>query len=389
MKPNFSPGAGNTGLQMDQNLRILRFCFLVIFCLLAAFISKVEAEEKLLYAIRYESLQRYPDIVITKIYSLDPVGGESHLIFSDENSTILLLPRRGMPGHPGEVLVSSKNRVFAHAVEKRLRPGRWYPHKASVYELSVDGSHQARKIFDVIGEQSLAEIFVDSSGTKIGYINFLDKETFVFIHHAQTGKLLHKINANGIFLDCFVSTIGWLPNEKRLYFTLDTGDVHVTSNDSYKKRGAYIINEDGTGLTKLPDKLVLFPLEKDFWRATESPPQFIGGSPDGTYIFRDVHSNRSYGGIQTTSLLYKVNPETHFQMRIPLKISAGLNWFKLSPTVRHIAFTEKVYSGDGSFKWIEHLWIKDVSSGEEKILFSLDNRPFKGRYLGLVGWLNN
>lgn len=377
------------GCEIAQSLRILRFSFLIFVCFLASCISKVEAEEKLLYALRYESLQRYPDIVITKIYSLDLNRKVSYPIFSDENSTIMLLPKRGMPGHPGAVLVSSKNRIFAHAVEKRLRPGRWYPYKASIYELSADGSHKIRKIFDVIGEQSLSEIFVNSSGTKIGYINYLDQETFIFIHKTGTGKLLHKINTNDVFLDCFASTIGWLPNGNSLFFTLDTGDVHVTSNESYKKKGAYIINEDGTGLTKLPEKLVLFPLEKGFRRATDGPPQFIGGSSDGTYIFRDAKSKKGYDGIETSSLIYKMNPTTRSQMIIHLTISKGIKWFKMSHTGKYIAFTEKIYSNDGSYKWIEHLWVKDLVSGEENNLFSLDNRPFKGRYLGLVGWIQN
>jgi len=85
-------GAEIMGCEIAQNLRILRFSFLIFVCLLASCISKVEAEEKLLYALRYESLQRYPDIFITKICSLDLNRRVSHPIFSGENSTIMLLP---------------------------------------------------------------------------------------------------------------------------------------------------------------------------------------------------------------------------------------------------------------------------------------------------------
>jgi len=49
----------------------------------------------LLSTIRSESLQHHPDIVNTKIYSLDPGGKESRLIFADENGPIMLLARRG------------------------------------------------------------------------------------------------------------------------------------------------------------------------------------------------------------------------------------------------------------------------------------------------------
>ena len=121
-----------------------------ILCLIL-FSPDLWAGEKLLYAIRYESLQRYPDIVNTKIFSLDPGRSESRLIFSDEKAGVMLLPKRGMPGHPGDVLVCSRNRIFSHAVEKRLNPGRWYPYKASIFELSTDGSNKFREILNMIG----------------------------------------------------------------------------------------------------------------------------------------------------------------------------------------------------------------------------------------------
>jgi hypothetical protein len=80
---------------------------LAILCLIP-FSSDLRAGEKLLYAVRSESLKRYPDIVYTKIHSFDPAGRENHLVFSDENVPIMLLARRGMPGHPVEVLVSTQ-----------------------------------------------------------------------------------------------------------------------------------------------------------------------------------------------------------------------------------------------------------------------------------------
>jgi len=359
---------------------------LVILCLILS-PSDLWAGEKLLYAIRSESLKRYPDIVYTKIYSLDPDGQERRLLFSDENAPIMLLARRGMPGHPGEVLVSSKTKILAHAVEKRLNPGRWYPSQASIYELSADGSNRFRKIFDVVGEQSLSEIFVSPSGTQIGYLNYLDQKTFIFIHETDTGELLHRIDVSKVFLDCFTSTIGWLPDGYRLFFTLDTGDVHMTSEESYEKKGAYVINEDGTGLVKLPEKLILLPSKEGFWRATDSPPRFTGGLADGTYIFIDSMSERGHSGI--LPFIYGVNPTANAQKEISLRLSQGLNWFKVAYTGKYIAFTEKIDSKDGRYEWVEHLWVKNLASGEKKRVFTLNNMPFTGHYLGLVGWMQD
>jgi len=363
-----------------------KILFAILYAIL--FASNLWAGEKLMYAIRSESLQRYPDIVHTKIYSLNPNGKETRLIFSDENAPIMLLARRGMPGHPGEVLVPSRNKVFAHAVEKRLNPGRWYASKASVYELFIDGSNKFRKVFDVMGEQSLSEIFVNSAGTRIGYLNYLDQKTFIFIHETGTGKLLHKIDVSNVFLDCFASAIGWLPDGKRLFFTLDTGDVHVTSKESYKKVGTYFIKEDRLELFRLPQAFFSFPEKKGFGTHS-STPQFVGELPDGAYIFREFKFKKDYRGTAASSLIYMVNPITKSQKEIPLNVSQSLNWFKTSSNGKSIAFTEKISSKEGRYEWVEHLWIKDIVTGKEKRVFSLDNMPFKGLYLGLVGWMEN
>ena len=357
----------------------------ILFIIL--FTTNLWAEEKLLYAIRYESLQRYPDIVHTKIYSIHPDGKEIRAIFSDEHTSIMLSHRRGMPGHPGEVLVSSKKKIFAHAVEKRLNPGRWYASKASIYELNGDGSNRFKKILDVMGEQSLAEMFVNPAGTRIGYSNYLGQKPFIFIHEAETGKLLHQIDVSRIFLDCFASAIGWLPDGDRVFFSLDTGDVHMTSEESYKRTGAYTIKEDGTDLVRLPENFSRFSLSDKFQRAVDSAPRFVGGLPDGTYIFSDVKSMKGQRGI--LSFLFAVTPTLKAQKEIPLKIAQGLRWFKLSHSGKSIAFTEKISSREGRFEWVEHIWVKDLAMGEEKKVFSLDNIPFKGLYLGLVGWMGN
>jgi hypothetical protein len=353
---------------------------------LILFTPDLWASETLLYAIRYESLQRYPDVVNTKVYSVDPNNAkETRVVFSDENTPIMLLPKRGMPGHPGEVLVSSRKKIFAHAVEKRLNPGRWYASKASIYELSSDGF---RRVFDVMGEQSLSEIFANHEGTKIGYLNYEGQKMVIFIHETETGRLLNKIDVSKVFLDCFASSIGWLQDGDRLSFTLDTGDVHVTSEESDKQKGTYTMRGDGTGIMKLPENLTSFPLEKGSRRGTDSPPQFIGELTDGSYVFRDLVVNKGHRGHQLPSFLYQVNPLTKSRKEIPLGVSIGLSWFKVSPTGKYIAFTEKISSKEGRYEWVEHLWVKDLASGKVDKVFTLDNMPFKGQHLGLVGWKN-
>ncbi len=349
-------------------------------------ISPVFAGERLLYALRQESLKRYPDIVSTRVYSISAKTRESRQVFSDEHTAVLLLPRRGMPGHPGEVLACSRDRLFAHGVERRLNPGRWYPYKGAIYELSLDGSNRIRRVFDVIGDQSLSEIFVNPAGRKIGYVNYLNQRKFVFVHETQTGRLLRQFDASPVWADCFAATIGWVPEESRLFFTLDTGDVHVTSEESYGKRGTYLVLDNGKDLVKLKEGEIAFPLEPGCSRAFDGPPRLIGISPDKSYLFRDFVSCGRQG---ISELLYEVNLSKESLKQIPTRASRGLNWFKLSAGGESLAFTVKSYAKDGRYEWVEDLWVKNLRSGEEKKVFTLDNQPFKGFHLGVVGWIRD
>jgi len=355
---------------------------LLVFIYLIFYSSQLWAVEKLLYAVRTEQIERYPYSKKTQIFSADADKKESKLVFSDENTSLSLLAKRGMPSNPADVLVSSKNKVFAHAVERSLDKDKWYNSKASIYELYMDGRNQFRKVFDVLGEQSLSEMFVNPAGTKIGYINYLDQKTFIFIHETNTGKLLNEIDVSKIFLDCFTSSIGWMPDGNSLYFTLVTGDEHVTSEESYKKVGSYLIKDDGKDLVKLPESLVLFPLPKDSWRGSADPPEFIGSLPEDIYIFKDIKSKKGEGRqVITSTVIYSINIKTKSKEEMPLKISGTPYCLKISFSGKKLSFIEKLLP-DG----LENLWIKDLKSEEESKVFSFSQQPFKS-YFGVVGWL--
>ncbi len=334
----------------------------------------------MLYALRYESLERYPDIVNTKIYSLNPATKEERLVFSDENTAILLRYKGGMPGYPGEVLAASRKRLFAYAVDKTLKPGRWYSGKASIYELSIDGSNNFRKVLDVMGEQSLTRIFVTASGNKIGYINPLGSKRFIWIHHTGSGNLANKIEVEPIFLDCFATNIDWMQDEERLFVSLDTGDEHVTSKESYQRVGTYIIREDGTHLMKLP--AISFPPRKGFG-PHPATPVFVGETPSGRYLLKGYRFKKGYQGTEASSFLYLLDPIARFKEEIPLKRSEGLNWFHLSHHGTYLVFIERTYQHD-----VSDLWIKALDSGREERVFSLPNHQSKEYYLGVVGWMN-
>jgi hypothetical protein len=85
--------------------------------------------------------------------------------------------------------------------------------------------------------------------------------------------------------------------------------VHTTSEESYRRVGTYFIGEDGLHLLRLPQALFSFPEKKGFG-AHSSTPQFVGGLPDGTYIFRGYKFRKDYRGTEASSLIYRVDPIT-------------------------------------------------------------------------------
>ncbi len=60
---------------------------------------------------------------------------------------------------------------------------------------------------------------------------------------AASKKRLFAYEVEPIFLDCFATNIDWMQDEKRLFVSLDTGDEHVTSEESYQRVGTDIIQE--------------------------------------------------------------------------------------------------------------------------------------------------
>ncbi len=172
-----------------------------------------------------------------------------------------------------------------------------------------------------------------------------------------------------------------MPDWVRLFFTLDTGDEHVTSEESYQRVGTYLMKEDGTEVTRLPEAWFSFPSRPGF--SGGITPQCLGATLERTLIIRDVRHKRG-DGRGVCSFLYLVNPETGSRKEIPMELVEGLKCFKVSHGGTKIAFIEDPYKDD-----IIHIWVKDLKSGKEDKVFSFPVKASKGYYLSLVGWIGD
>ena len=343
---------------------------------LAVLAAPAWSSEELIYAVVYKG----SDYRASKaeILSIDPGSAEKQLVFSDENTPIILLQRLYVFHFP----VAGGRNLFAHATQRGESVP--FPGNASLYELSTDGSHAFRRIAPVSGNESLGEIFVNSAGTRIGYINRLKRRQYIFIHEVATGRLLHQVDVTGTFLDCYASSIGWLPRSETLFFSLETGDEHITSEESYARAGTYTMHESGVNLTKLSDP----PVREGFW-----PPgtaRMIGVLPTGEYVFETMQQRKHPGGEgpRTLFAVVKMVPDSERAEDIGFSPGCGLYsgvrvCYQLSPSGKYLAaaalpVSSSATSGD--------IWLKDLQAGKDGKLLSLPTKGLQGPFLGLVGW---
>src|SRR5581483_742207 len=114
-------------------------------------------------------------------------------------------------------------KIFARAMGRNQ-----YSNPGAVYELSVDGSGRARKIFDVENEPNMtsnfSNLFVNHSGSKIGHLNTLGGKSYLLFHVAAPENLLRKTDVTPIIPETFTSMV-WRPEAKRIFFPLkDAGE---------------------------------------------------------------------------------------------------------------------------------------------------------------------
>jgi hypothetical protein len=345
---------------------------------LLAFAPGAWAGERLIYAVVYKGAGY--TAVKTEMFSIDPETAEKRLLFSDEKASIVLLQRLYVFHFP----VVGGRKLFAHAAERGSPVP--FPGNGSLYELSGDGSNSFRRITHVLGAESLGDIFVNSTGTRIGYINRMHGRQYIFVHDVATGRLLHQVDITDKFLDCFASSIGWLPGTARLYFSLETGDEHVTSEESYRRAGTYTMDESGAGWSKL----AALPPREGFFPPDEV--RVIGISPSGEYVFETMQRKKrpSPGQNQYVPAVLKLkNDFSAFEdisFGTATKLYSGIRVnYQLSPAGRYLAAARLPISSSAVSC---DICLKNLPTGEERKILSLPTHGLQGPFLGLVGWLD-
>jgi hypothetical protein len=352
---------------------------LVVLAVLASGVAT--AADRMIYSVTHKGTDF--GIVKAEVYALDPTTGKSTLLFSDEGTAISV---SGQTLNP-EFGLAAGGRLFAQAFERDEKTGKRIYQKQALYELTTDGSHSYRKITPVDHYSPYTGFFVNPDGTEIGCVKWMDGVQHLLILNTETDGMIRKIDLSKTFIDCYASSIGWTPDGNKLYFSLETGDVHVTSEESYALVGCYFMDEGGNNLIRL-DSL---PAAEGY-RSPEMV-RFIGFLPSGEYLFAaadrrldNVNKMRSsvyvVAGLGTDQVEVRdvsFSPEAN----IPLGISGEM---AVSTSGKYIAAHDVLHRSKDN---VHHVWLKDIESGEEKSVYSFPCDRNAGPWVRILGWLDD
>jgi hypothetical protein len=372
------------GLGVMKRFVLLFACWL--FLSTAAF-----AGDRLVYSVTTGQEGRWPRIEKTVVFALDPLQDLPRVVFSDVDADFLLMTS-------GERLTAAAGRrVFALGVErKNYREG--FPHfPAAVYELSTDGSNHARKIFDIEGENgstNFRDLFASPSGSKIGHINNLGGKWYIILHDTATGKLLLKMDLTPIALDCFVREIAWMPDGKRLFFTLETGDVDMTSKASYARAGSYLMPDTGGVPARVASDLTAHPRRPGYQPVADTPSTLLGQLPDGRYLLSEFQWKQGPAvrpPAKAVPFLYTVNSRTGSRKDYLTDTNLLPASVRISPSGRLVAYLESVGELRAGRDLIDrrNVHVLDPATGKDRNLFSFPAKLLNLPVTELIGWIDS
>ncbi|HET8547909.1 MAG TPA: hypothetical protein VFL57_07895, partial [Bryobacteraceae bacterium] len=327
------------------------------------FRTHVGAGEALLYSLSSGDPTPFPRIARTEIIAVDIQTGKRRVVFSDAGLDWLLLP-----AYPGggerQTMVAAGGRIFARGMPRKNYAGGWPTSPASIYELEMDGSNVARKVFDIEGSgetgSNFRNLFADADGARAGYLTYENGKPWLHLRETSQGTLLRRIDLSRVALDCLVTNIGFSPDGQQIFFTLDTGDDDATSKASFRRVGSYMMKTDGSAPARTA-------------RISNLVAPLSGG-------------RNLYSGPAPSSFLYIT--ETGSKARRDYRTSATgvLDFFRVSPDGGTVAFVEeqRTYKPAAVLALIVR-WL-DLESGREQALPAVSTRPVVLPWVNLIGW---
>jgi hypothetical protein len=369
-----------------------RWSLLALACWIG-FVPSSRAAESVLYAVLTSEEHSGTSVSETQgfgneIFAVDPETGKQRLVFSDVNAPFFLML--------GDI-VAVGGRVFADGVDRKqlegLTPGSFLGPE-TLYELSTDGSGQARKVFDLGTDRQRVDfhnLFFNSSGSQFGYIAFRDGQFYLFVHDTETGKVLRKSQLRGWNFGS-PENIGRMPDDKRIFFTEEVpgsgADALWTTPGS--PVGTYVLDENATKAERLAPEAELHPKIEGMEPCNDSPAFLIGTLPDGRLLLHDCQR----GPAGDTVSLYELDLARKTQQILPFQVEGDPAAFHLSRSGDRLTFagTQKRNVKQFEVAVISSVWVMELKSGQQRRLLSFlpgdETRSLVGPWINLIGWLD-
>jgi hypothetical protein len=368
--------------EFTMNRRIL-----VVFCLVLL-THAARAGESLVYAVSTGETKPSQLLPKTEIFIVDSESGKHRLVFSDANTEFLLLPGSDVQSD----IVAAGGRVFSRGVERKFYTNGRSDHPAAVIELPTSGASKPRKIFDIENEvatgSTFLNLFISPTGAKIGYMKYSSGKPFLFLHETATGKLLRKLDLSNMVFDYSVTTIGWMPDGERLFFTLDRTDEDDNWQLPDSRVGSYVMKEDGSGLVRVAPEAAMHPNRPGLQANTVGAAIVLGALPNGRYLVRDFQVGPA--SAHPGAYLYTLDPLANTQKTLSTNAQGEPRCFRLSRSGRNLALLaeqkDNTTEGPTDSKVV---WVFDVESGEKRNLLSFSVKQYGAASIDLIGWLGH
>ena len=363
--------------------------WIVAFCCVLLCGSYSRAEDSLLYCVsKTETKDSRQSLSKTEVFAVDPTTGQQRLVFSDARSKFVLLPGSDVQLD----VVAAGGRIFSRAMDRKLYANGRMDNPAAIYELSADGSGKARKITDIHPNASMGSnfhfLFVSPTGAKLGYIRISGGKPYLFLHETSTGGLLRELDLTESVSSMSVTTIGWMPDGKRLYFTLNRTDEDDEWPEPESLMGSYIMEEDGSGKHRVAPEKDLHPSRQGLNVDPKASAVLLGPLPDGRYLLKDMQGSAK---VHPAIYVYVLSVATKVQETLSIDGLGELRPYRLSPsghTVATVSTQLKSIIPDDSAD-TKTLWVVNVESGSRRKLLTFTPQQDGTRWTGLIGWLGS
>lgn len=312
-----------------------------------------------------------------EIYSISIPDGKRYLLFNDAGTRLEIRAQGSVSGT-----------ITAYTIgvwrERRTTPTPGYYSDEGIYELSLDGSNQARKIADA---EKQGHAILNPPSTRAA-AQSSDGQS-IFIYSVPDWKLLATLDLAKLSQahcpDCASASFGWMADGNRLYVELVVvGDEEEAKADH---PGTYLLSGDGADLGPVPAAIGAFHLS-GYVYAKIIGGRFLGQLPDGRYLFQDYGIKQGNSNNQSEPLLVISAADPKLRKYFPLKFPIGECY--ISPSGKYIAYLERRQTRD--YRSEQHLWVKDLESGEEKELAAAPppnppSSPEPNLTLFVLGWM--